>query len=173
MMFLTVLVFILIEASIQGLSVPSRHFVTREMVESPLTRDIPKRTTNLAGKYSLSLYNRDESLKRVLANGDAFHTDALIFALLDTSSNIHKIENTRVDMTESDSPDMFSFSEYESLLEAVMDETGPGIHSRFINASVLAELSDLYLRNYEIIYLPEVFDPSTFDRVCRLSQIYM
>lgn len=161
------LVILVFSACIRGFVVPSKDFVSKELIDVSLSRvsHVSQRPSTLYGKYLLSIYHRTKSIERVVASGDDFHIDALLFALLDTEIYAEKIERLSFNATESVVPDVITFREYELLLNTFMDPRGPRVHARFANSSLLTQLSQSYVENFEIIYIPEVFDSSTFDRV--------
>jgi hypothetical protein len=150
-------------------SIPSKHFVTKDFIgASHILNDIND-PAGLLEKYIRSLVERVKSLEEAVASEDDFHTDAVLFALLDAPMHILKVQKSIVNVSGYDSDHSFSFEDYEMLLRAVMDQTGPEIHPRFLNASLLSDLSHTYMKNYEIIYVPDIFDPTTFDMVCSFS----
>lgn len=154
-------------ACTNGFVVPSKHFVTKELIDFSLSRisHVSHRPSTLYEKYLLSIYDRTKSIERVVSSGDDFHNDALFFALLDTGMYMEKIEQLSLNATESAVPGIITFREYELLLNIFEDPRVPRVHARFANSSLLTQLSQSYVENFEIIYIPEVFDSSTFDRV--------
>lgn len=153
--------------------VPAREWVTAEMIAASRLDMRNEDTSTLLGKYIRSLKLKLQSLSSVFTSGDSFHTDALFFSLLDTPLNIARLESSINNRTSTD-PHIFEFTEYEILLKSVAIPGRPGIHERLKNASLLSSLSEAYIRNYEIVYVADVLDSSTYDRVCsRFSRLYI
>jgi hypothetical protein len=152
-----------------GVSIPSKHFVTKDFIGASHILNEINDPAGLLEKYIRSLVDRVKSLEDVVASGDDFHTDAVLFSLLDAPMYILKVEKSILNVTGHGSGHSFSFQDYEMLLRAVMDQTGPEIHPRFLNSSLLSELSHTYMKNFEIVYVPDIFDSTTFDRVCSFS----
>jgi|LauGreDrversion4_2_1035121.scaffolds.fasta_scaffold08656_7 hypothetical protein len=145
--------------------IPARELVTAELIGNSRIDIKNVDTSSLFGKYIRSMNLKLESLIDVIASGDSFHTDAVFFSLLDTHLNIDRLESSIKNISSSQS-NTFDFSEYEILLKSVSITGGPGINERLKDASVLGSLAEAYDRNYEIIYVANVLDPSTYQRVC-------
>ena len=150
-------------ASTVGKAIPCSNEVTEAFLET-LQPEFQTSDGNLFSKYAKSFISQIDSLIEVLRNGDAFHTDAVLFSLLDMQDHLNRVKSSGVNFPNY--MDSFSFTDYEILLKSLTTVDKPGINNRFANSSYLSELASEYSANFEIIYIADVLDNKTFNRVC-------
>jgi len=141
-------------------SVPSKLFVLEKSL-----REHPILVAPIDGMDAGAQYARDrvlqiESLIKVIANDTQFHTDGLLFSIHGSERLISRAFELRGNEGESSTP--FSSSD---LISGLYREGEPGVNKRYHSQIEIDRLAVEYVSNYDVVYIPDVFDDATFTKV--------
>ena len=137
----------------------SLHWSEERLLSNPML-DVAFDETTLAGAYGKSFQDQMKSILSMTVRKSRFHMDALTFAINATMNGVWRVQDN-VDRQLVKDPRILS-SYYGRILDAIVREQSPGINREHQSEKALASRADEFRRNFDIIYVDNIFDDWTY-----------
>ena len=163
-MRLTVILFLCSAIAWGRITIPTtKHVSGANVANHPALADYKeKKLSSLADVYLTRIKRQLNSLGESVAKGDAFHLDALVYSLNNSRSFLEDIAA----FPEHDwDGDESTYDLSSELINAISRPGQPGISSNLTSPNTLRALSAEYSRNYDIIYVDNIFDEWTLQQL--------
>lgn len=126
-------------------------------------------SSSILDKYRESIEQSLTSLLKAF-DGGAFYFDALKYTLQSTQTLLYKLVGISSDECVDDEGGSYiNFGEYERLIHLAADSDFPGsINLEHASQQRLEGYHADYVRNNEVVYVENILDSETFEKVCNI-----